>query len=765
MVPGTQEWYAPTDGSGVTHSSSVPRVAVAGTSGWRRRALTRAVAGAGYDPVGEDQPADVALVWWPPKDGASAPDGIPWIAVVADGSSAGAHEALGRGARDYVLSRRGDELRARLAGVVDGAVREQAPHAGPATVLDALPSGVAVLAADGTVNAVNTRLCALEGCSRTDLVGTRAVHDRLLARSATRTAALFAAAEQAGRASDVFRVGPGDGRVVVADLTATRDDGGRVSAFMLSLRPRNQRERIADALAAVAVAASRRDGDVCAAIAREGADLLAGTCGVVMRAEERGFAIAARHGGQGRGDDGIVPIGDPTAAAAAFMRRAAPDAAWVRSAPLQSAGGTWGVLAVAGTGDESDDARERLEHFTRVASIATASLSGARLPELDRDPLTGLLSNRAFFGRLDSAFAGAKERGERVSLAIIDLDGFRRVNDALGRVEGDRILAAVSEKLRSVTPPGHSLGRLGGEEFGWLLPNTPLEDAFDLVREARRAVAECAVGDVRVTASLGLSEAVAAQADSIDELRQQAEVALNWAKVSGGNRCVSYSFRLAEEVFARKAELTAEGPSLRGMRALAWAVDARDPHTHRHSLRVADLAVRIATALGWDTVRTTHLREAGLVHDVGKIAVPDRILFKPTRLNAEEFALVTRHPGVGAQIVADVLSPEQASWVRGHHERWDGKGYPDALVGEEIPEEARVLALADAWDVMTSVRAYQEPVTLDGAITEIRRCRGSQFWPEAVDALCRLVASGAVGVHGVTRSLSDVAAAAGELAA
>lgn len=752
----------------MTDPSSVSRparVAVGGIAGRRRRALVRAVTSLGYEAVDEVQVADAALVWWPPHDGVRPPESTPWIAVVGDRSSGGARDAVRHGARDYVLTTRGDELRARLAGMLASVVREPSPRVGATDLLEALPTGVAVLGADMTVSAVNARLCALEGCAPADLLGRDAVHERLFARDAAHAERLFAAARREGRASGVFRVGVGDGRQVVADLTATRDDTGRVSAFMLSLRPRNERERIADALAAVATEAGRPGGDVCAAIAREAADLLGGTCGAVLRAEERGFAVASRHGGLTPGAGGVVPADDATAAAAAFMRRAAPDAGWVRSAPLGSAGGTWGVLVVAGSGAARDDAGERLRHFTQVASIATASLSGARIPGLDRDPLTGLLSNRAFFGRLERAFAAASARGERVSLAIIDLDGFRRVNAALGRVEGDRVIAAIAERLRSVTPPGHSLGRLGGEEFGWLLPGTPVEDAFDLVREARRAVAGCAAGDVPVTASLGVSEAVAAQADSVDELRQQAEVALNWAKVSGGNRCVSYSFRLAEEVFARKAELTAEGPSLRGMRALAWAVDARDPHTHRHSLRVADLAVRIATALGWDTVRTTQLREAGLVHDVGKIAVPDRILFKPGRLNAEEFALVTRHPGVGAQIVADVLSPEQASWVRGHHERWDGRGYPDALVGAEIPEEARVLALADAWDVMTSVRAYQEPVTLGGAIAEIRRCRGSQFWPDAVDALCRLVDNGAVGVHGVTRPLSDVVAAAGELAA
>jgi putative nucleotidyltransferase with HDIG domain len=180
------------------------------------------------------------------------------------------------------------------------------------------------------------------------------------------------------------------------------------------------------------------------------------------------------------------------------------------------------------------------------------------------------------------------------------------------------------------------------------------------------------------------------------------------------------------------------------MRALAWAVDAKDPYTHRHSARVADLAVRLATALGWTLTRAAQLREAGLVHDVGKIAVPDVVLFKPGPLTAEERRQINSHAEVGARIVADVLSAEQAAWVRGHHERWDGTGYPDGLAGEDIPEEARVLALADSWDVIVSSRSYQAGRHLDEALAEVRRCSGGQFWPVAVEALERLVAAGAI---------------------
>jgi putative nucleotidyltransferase with HDIG domain len=193
-----------------------------------------------------------------------------------------------------------------------------------------------------------------------------------------------------------------------------------------------------------------------------------------------------------------------------------------------------------------------------------------------------------------------------------------------------------------------------------------------------------------------------------------------------------------------RAEHLARSQALQSIRVLARAVDAKDPSTLRHSERVADLAVAIATALGWDSESLVRLREAGLVHDVGKIGVPDSILFKPDRLTADEYREITRHAAIGAEILADVLLPSQVAWVRGHHERWDGGGYPDGLAGEAIPEGARVLALADAWDVMTSSRPYHSPLSTEAALLECDRCSGTQFAPEVVEALRCLIRTGTV---------------------
>ncbi len=168
---------------------------------------------------------------------------------------------------------------------------------------------------------------------------------------------------------------------------------------------------------------------------------------------------------------------------------------------------------------------------------------------------------------------------------------------------------------------------------------------------------------------------------------------------------------------------------------LARAVDAKDPSTRRHSERVAGLSCVIAGLLGWSSARRMLLREAALVHDVGKIAIPDAILFKPGELTPHEYATVKDHSRIGAQMLEGVMAAEQIAWVRGHHEWWDGGGYPDGLVGEEIPDGARVIAVADAWDAITSLRPYGIPRSTAQALEECRLHVGTQFWPPAVVAL------------------------------
>jgi HD-GYP domain-containing protein (c-di-GMP phosphodiesterase class II) len=177
------------------------------------------------------------------------------------------------------------------------------------------------------------------------------------------------------------------------------------------------------------------------------------------------------------------------------------------------------------------------------------------------------------------------------------------------------------------------------------------------------------------------------------------------------------------------------------LRALGRRIDALDPTTRGHSERVALFAARLALELGWSGSRVRLLREAALVHDVGKVAIPESVLLTPGGLTFEQYEIVKAHAAIGADLVAPVLSPRQASWVRHHHERWDGRGYPDGIAGEDIPAGAAVLALADAWDAMRRRAWTGRPLGVAEAMEECWRESGRQFAPWAVDVLEAVVSA------------------------
>jgi putative nucleotidyltransferase with HDIG domain len=186
--------------------------------------------------------------------------------------------------------------------------------------------------------------------------------------------------------------------------------------------------------------------------------------------------------------------------------------------------------------------------------------------------------------------------------------------------------------------------------------------------------------------------------------------------------------------YARRRDLERE-QGLAGLRALARAIDAKDPATREHSERVAALAGRLAAARGWTDDWVERLREAAMLHDVGKIGVPDAVLLKRGPLDPAETALMREHAALGARIVGDVLDEVQVRWIAAHHERPNGTGYPRGLTGPEIPDGAALLALADAWDSIVSDRVYSPRRAIDDAIAECRALAGEHFTDEAVEAL------------------------------
>jgi putative nucleotidyltransferase with HDIG domain len=249
-----------------------------------------------------------------------------------------------------------------------------------------------------------------------------------------------------------------------------------------------------------------------------------------------------------------------------------------------------------------------------------------------------------------------------------------------------------------------------------------------------------AAGTVRISAGVCDN----ASASSTEELREFADAALYWVKAHGRNQVMAYSTEAIRDLSddERAAHMVRTQAAI-GVRALARAIDAKDPMTAQHSEQVAAFADALARAWGWSPDRVALLREAAMVHDVGKLAISNGVLGHGDDLTDEEFEQVRRHPEMGAQIAAEILESEQLDWIRWHHENADGSGYPDGLTGEQLPEGAKLLALADAFSKLVSGSAHRTPKPVDEALAECVEQAGRKFAPEAVSALLAAHASGA----------------------
>jgi diguanylate cyclase (GGDEF)-like protein len=347
------------------------------------------------------------------------------------------------------------------------------------------------------------------------------------------------------------------------------------------------------------------------------------------------------------------------------------------------------------------------------------------------DPLTGLGNHRHFHERLQRELAAAQENGTTLSLCLIDIDDFKGVNDHHGHPVGDRVLGQVASRLRQ----GGESFRLGGDEFAVLLPGLDDRLAIAVARSIVERVSAAQIEQVgNVTVSAGVATYPIQGVDR-DELIRLADSALYWAKEDGKNRARTYE---STQIELRQLQQLAESPDrtarYRAAASLAKAVDARDAYTGSHSERVGDLAARISRRLGLDESQTELTRLAASLHDLGKLAIPEEILRKPSALNESERLVLQRHPQIGHRMLESLGVEPIADWVLHHHERWDGDGYPDRLRGDEIPLGARIIFVADAFDAMTSERVYRRPFSQREALEELERCAGSQFDPLIVDA-------------------------------
>jgi len=394
------------------------------------------------------------------------------------------------------------------------------------------------------------------------------------------------------------------------------------------------------------------------------------------------------------------------------------------------------------------------------------------------DGLTGVKTHRFFMESLSAEWKRSTRAGRAFALVLMDLDRFKFVNDFYGHLEGDLVLQRVGHILEANCRRSDVVARYGGDEFVMLMPETNMEHARQLATKLRGWVsADPLLREKNISASFGIA-CYPLHGSTPQELIQVADASMYLSKHQGGNavstadhfdpneakkwkrdvleaylgvtlkRLFSTGPEAFEEIYSRLKQFTESlatteitpGPNepetpralpqavLDTVTSLAFAIDAKDHYTQGHSQKVSAYAALIAEAMGMNDVEVEEIRLGGVLHDIGKVAIPENILNKSGPLNPDEWDTMKSHVVFGAKIL-DPLTPlaRIREMVLHHHEYFDGSGYPDAQTGEQIPLGARIIAVADAFDTITSDRTYKKARAAEQALAELERCANAQF--------------------------------------
>ena len=413
--------------------------------------------------------------------------------------------------------------------------------------------------------------------------------------------------------------------------------------------------------------------------------------------------------------------------------------------PLVNKGAVIGVLLVGSmkAAAYSPEQTILLEH---LASQIAAPIENSRLfsksEEIARiDGITELFNRRHFDERMREEIDRHSRYGDILSILLIDLDNFKKYNDTFGHLAGDRLLVQASDIIKSSIRSSDQAFRYGGDEFAVILPHSSTMDSFSVAERMRERIAEVmSARQLDLSVSIGVAS-WPGDGTTLDELCYAADMALYYAKRTGQNR-TSIASRTLFSLNEPSVSINSEAEVLSTIYALAATLEARDKYTYGHSRRVSRYAVAVAEKLNLEPEQVALVSAAALLHDIGKVGIPDNVLNKDGKLLDEEWELLKQHPRLSATIVGHVPSLSAClAAVRHHHERWDGAGYPSGLKGEAIPVEARILCVTDAFEAMISDRPYRMALTFKQAIAELEKCSGSQFDPGIVSAFIPIVLS------------------------
>jgi diguanylate cyclase (GGDEF)-like protein len=382
------------------------------------------------------------------------------------------------------------------------------------------------------------------------------------------------------------------------------------------------------------------------------------------------------------------------------------------------------------------------ERLTEVWTLATV------------DQLTGVLNRQAVLTELEKEIERAARYNHQLSVVMVDLDHFKRLNDSHGHAAGDAMLREIAEVLRTNLRGVDVVGRYGGEEFLIVLPETDVDAAASLAEKLRRLVGRHAIvmrDGYRASATLsaGVAGGFGGHLE-LEALVRDADNAMYSAKALGRDQVYVFH-ELEDNGLVRRAAIApgARNHAIEVGRAafgaatdsLTAALDSRPGWAGRPSSMIAGAAVELALGLGLPESEIERIRVASLLHDLGKLAIPEEILTKPGELNDPEWRIVSEHPKIGQVILEQAGALRDAATIVLHHHEWyDGRGYPHGLAGEEIPVGARIVAIADAYEAMVAGRPYRDAISHEAAIAELRRHGGMQFDPHLVDAFADLFA-------------------------